>query len=576
MSKTASHKKKITQALSKVDINFEDDIHMSIANDLFEAYGIAPLASAEQCISTPFPDTSMDADAFRIHYLRSEILSKFSAHPLGIDTEAAAWEKFLAAEEGCRQTNERLTKVKYHDNSILSWGERVIHTARRKILKLIGETVPLGDVALRARFSGGATTSVNRLHGHPSWKHACPQDVTKRALKYLMAYKKACGDVVDLRVNEVRTSNKAVTVPKNSKTDRCIAIEPGWNMFFQLGVGAVLRDRLRLWQIDLNDQSVNQRLARDASQLDHLATVDLSAASDSISLRLVELLMPPAWFDLLTDLRSDQGVLPDGRVVTYEKISSMGNGYTFELESLIFAALARSVCELLDLDQSTVSVYGDDIIIDSRAADVLMAVFEYVGFTPNRKKTFIKGPFRESCGKHWHSGVDVTPFYIRRPIRCLADMILVLNSIYRWGTIDGVWDPRVLPVYQKYVKLLPRDWRRNTIPDGYGDGALVGLATTNPFVIVRNYSRWYPVLVEVQRDAKRHEFGSYLYALLRDREARYNPFLRTADGSGFDETPLATSLRRKTGRYKVAWIQDSAFIRPPYFIKGIPEVKLAS
>nr|ACY07249.1 replicase [Enterobacteria phage SP] len=576
MPKTASRRREITQLLGKVDVNFEDDIHMSIANDLFEAYGIPKLDSAEECINTAFPSLDQGVDTFRVEYLRAEILSKFDGHPLGIDTEAAAWEKFLAAEEGCRQTNERLSLVKYHDNSILSWGERVIHTARRKILKLIGESVPFGDVALRCRFSGGATTSVNRLHGHPSWKHACPQDVTKRAFKYLQAFKRACGDVVDLRVNEVRTSNKAVTVPKNSKTDRCIAIEPGWNMFFQLGVGAVLRDRLRLWKIDLNDQSTNQRLARDGSLLNHLATIDLSAASDSISLKLVELLMPPEWYDLLTDLRSDEGILPDGRVVTYGKISSMGNGYTFELESLIFAAIARSVCELLEIDQSTVSVYGDDIIIDTRAAAPLMDVFEYVGFTPNRKKTFCDGPFRESCGKHWFQGVDVTPFYIRRPIRCLADMILVLNSIYRWGTVDGVWDPRALTVYEKYLKLLPRNWRRNRIPDGYGDGALVGLATTNPFVIVKNYSRLYPVLVEVQRDVKRSEEGSYLYALLRDRETRYSPFLRDADRTGFDEAPLATSLRRKTGRYKVAWIQDSAFIRPPYFITGIPEVKLAS
>lgn len=574
MSKTASRRREIAHLLGKVDISFEDDIHLSIANDLFEAYGISKLSSAEECINTAFPRLDQSPDTFRTEYLRSEILSKFNAHPLGIDTEAAAWEKFLAAEEGCRRTNERLSSCKYHDNSILSWGERVIHTARRKILKLIGESVPFGDVALRCRFSGGATTSVNRLHGHPSWKHACPQDVTKRALKYLLAYKKACGDTNELRIGEVRTSNKAVTVPKNSKTDRCIAIEPGWNMFFQLGVGAVLRDRLRLWSIDLNDQSTNQRLARDASQLDHLATVDLSAASDSISLKLVELLLPPAWFELLTDLRSDQGILPNGEVITYEKISSMGNGYTFELESLIFAAIARSVCELLDLDQSAVSVYGDDIIIPSAAAQTLMDVFEYVGFTANRKKTFITGPFRESCGKHWFLGVDVTPFYIRRPIRSLADMILVLNNLYRWGTIDGVWDPRALTVYQKYVRLLPRNWRRNTIPDGYGDGALVGSALTNPFVLARNYQREYPVLVEVQKDAKRSEVGAYLYHLLRDREARHNPFLYDTDWVRFDEAPLATRLRRKTGRYKVAWIQDSAFIRPP-FSTGLPEVKFA-
>ncbi len=55
MSKTASRRREITQLLGKVDINFEDDIHMSIANDLFEAYGIPGLRDAEECINHRIP-----------------------------------------------------------------------------------------------------------------------------------------------------------------------------------------------------------------------------------------------------------------------------------------------------------------------------------------------------------------------------------------------------------------------------------------------------------------------------------------------------------------------------------------
>ncbi|WZB35621.1 RNA-directed RNA polymerase [Enterobacteria phage FrSangria] len=575
MSKTASSHNSPSAQLRRAAntrIEVEGNLALSIANDLLLAYGQSPFSSEAECISFS-PRFDGTPDDFRINYLKAEIMSKYGDFSLGIDTEAAAWEKFLAAEAECALTNARLYRPDYSEDFNFSLGESCIHMARRKIAKLIGDAPSIEGMLRHCRFSGGATTTNNRSYGHPSFKFALPQACTPRALKYVLALRASTH--FDIRVSDISPFNKAVTVPKNSKTDRCIAIEPGWNMFFQLGVGGILRDRLRCWGIDLNDQTINQRRAHEGSVTNNLATVDLSAASDSISLALCELLLPPGWFEVLMDLRSPKGRLPDGSVVTYEKISSMGNGYTFELESLIFASLARSVCEILDLDSSEVTVYGDDIILPSCAVPALQEVFKYVGFTTNTKKTFSEGPFRESCGKHYYSGVDVTPFYIRHRIVSPADLILVLNNLYRWATIDGVWDPRAYSVYLKYRKLLPKQLQRNTIPDGYGDGALVGSVLINPFAKNRGWIRYVPVIIDHTRDRERVESGSYLYDLFSRCFSESNDGLPLRGPSSCDSVNLLaidqlicrsnpTKISRSTGKFDIQYIACSSRVLAPY------------
>lgn len=574
MSKTLQSRKSLSgkfRRAANTRIVVEGNLALSIANDLLLALDVEPFSSETDCISR-VPRFDLSVDEFRNTYLASEIMSKYDSFSLGIDTEAVAWEKFLAAEAECAITNKRLYRPNYNEDFNFSLGEACIHMARRKIVKLLGDTFPYEDMLRNCRFSGGATTTNNRSYGHPSFKFALMQECTPRAVPYVEALR--ASTAMDLGITKVSPFNKAVTVPKNSKTDRCIAIEPGWNMFFQLGIGGVIRERLRRWNIDLNDQCVNQTRAYLGSCSNDLATVDLSAASDTISLALVELLLPPDWFKVLTDLRSPAGIMPDGTTIFYEKISSMGNGFTFELESLIFAALARSLCELLSLQPSDVTVYGDDIILPSDACSSLVEVFKYVGFRTNDKKTFSEGPFRESCGKHYFLGVDVTPFYIRRRIVSPTDLILVLNQMYRWATIDGVWDPRVYPVYSKYRRLLPDILRRNVVPDGYGDGALVGSVLISPFAENRGWVRRVPMIMNKKKDRDRSEYGSYLYELWSllnldcDSEFPFNGSLVVESSDGImryshrDRSP--TEIIENLPCYDIAWIPCSSRVLAPY------------
>lgn len=91
----------------------------------------------------------------------------------------------------------------------------------------------------------------------------------------------------------------------------------------------------------------------------------------------------------------------------YHKFSSMGNGCTFALETLIFASLLHAVGSKIGL------VYGDDITIETELAPALFRLLKFLGFVPNEEKSYTSGPFRESCGKDFFEGHDVTPFYLR-------------------------------------------------------------------------------------------------------------------------------------------------------------------
>jgi hypothetical protein len=253
----------------------------------------------------------------------------------------------------------------------------------------------------------------------------------------------------------VVAGNRVTTVPKNAKTDRVIAIEPDWNMFFQRGIGGAIRHRLRsrLGILRPDSQKVHQDLAREGSLTGRLATIDLQSASDSVSLALVEALLPPAWFTALYITRSHQGEV-GGKTVLYEKISSMGNGYTFELETLIFWALTRACCDAT----ATVSVYGDDIICPSSAADQVIDLLTQCGFTTNAKKTFLSGPFRESCGGHYHNGHEVTPPYFKELI--CDDVVVSIRTANRIRRAAGQrfgfsLDGRFESVWQDFANHVP-------------------------------------------------------------------------------------------------------------------------
>ncbi|UUW21290.1 MAG: RNA replicase beta chain [Guiyang fiers-like virus 2] len=394
-------------------------------------------------------------------YLDQQFLTKF----VELDKESAglrqsrAIEKWLKTEATNHVTNLRISRYSASDGVDVLPGV----SARRffgKVRNVVAQIVPFTpslDIA-NGGFSGGASTSTKRAQGHPALKFLDKADVTRPALPVFRDINRGTrwadhfGET-GLEPRFVR-GNVLFTVPKNANIDRVAAKEPDLNMFLQKGLGNQIRSCLRRSGIDLNDQSHNQDLARLGAITGSLATLDLSSASDSVTLELVRAVMPPDWFYYLDTFRSVE-TLVEGSWHVNEMFSSMGNGFTFELESLLFFAIARTVAYFAGV-RGKISVYGDDIIVPTEMVIDLISALSFCGFSTNEEKSFWEGPFRESCGAHWHGDVDVTPFYLRRPFTSISDLILTLNQLTSWSSrVLNVVDPRYEEIIEKYAQYIP-------------------------------------------------------------------------------------------------------------------------
>lgn len=424
------------------------------------------------------------------HYFSAEWLSKLDDGLSCKSKAVEAYNRFEEAESSCGRTN----------HAIRLWAKSpwwpTIQSAIQFANSVLGP-FNWDEAAKSFGWGPGSTTRLTRRKADAAHKYSGNPHSTignailgNTVIQWSPCWARTLAQLPeDEGVGYVKIvpGNRVVTVPKNYKTDRTIAIEPDMNIYVQLGLGNYIRKRLLRKGVNLNDQTTNQNLARVGSMYGGLATIDLSMASDMISRNLVELLIRPDWLSALGQSRSPYGVLPSGEKIFYQKFSSMGNGYTFELESLIFFSLAKAYDAHFGEGDGTVSVYGDDIILPCTHARGFMDLLEFVGFKPNDKKSHTRGHFRESCGKHYLFGCDITPFYVKRAPTGLLDLFKIHNQLWRyidrgqfqWMTEDQV--NKLRDVCRWLRGFAPAKWRRPTVVDGIGDGGFVGyLDEINP------------------------------------------------------------------------------------------------
>jgi len=207
-------------------------------------------------------------------------------------------------------------------------------------------------------------------------------------------------------------------VPKDSRGPRVISCEPAELMYIQQGLMRKLyriteTHYLTRGRVNFADQEINKRLAREASKTGALTTLDLSEASDRVSLDLVKRLFPPDWVEAFEACRSESTELPNGKVIKLNKFAPMGSACCFPVEAIIFYFIALASIQLVSDTSPDVYVYGDDIIVPTNFAGIVIEGLERVGLKVNRSKTFSQGPFRESCGGDYYLGNDVTPIRVR-------------------------------------------------------------------------------------------------------------------------------------------------------------------
>lgn len=411
------------------------------------------------------PSDYNDLNTARDSLAATKYLSKAIFLDTKIDKKEVAMGKFFDAEEFCKQTNARL---KDQSDDVIF--DRIISVAAVKISNVLGE-FPVDQFLATSGWGPGASTLIKKRDATATNKFRQDGGITRTCYEFVSTWWHQAFPIWKVPF-DIQSTNKVVTVPKNAKTDRIIAIEPGINLYLQKGVGSVIRSRLLRSGVDLNTQEHNQKKARLGSKFSNLVTVDFSSASDTISRGIIRRLLPSRWYTILDILRSPGG-RTDNALLTYEKFSSMGNGFTFELESLIFYALAYACCKVLNL-QPDVTVYGDDVILPNDAYPLYNSVSQYCGFTINLSKSWSSSYYRESCGKHYWNGVDISPIFLKERLRNERCVFKAANSIRRSAHRRNSYGcDRRLRLPWHYLYTLVSGLLKLRIPEGYGDGGLI-------------------------------------------------------------------------------------------------------
>lgn len=423
------------------------------------------------------PERYEDPKHFAEDYLVASVLRKSKSLPLGVDVEDVARRRFIAAETRNASTNQRL----WCEPLPSWWGNY-----SQQLLTILGpcNSAVLENISQLSKHGNGASVGVKGDGVVASDKYDKLPTCTPAWFPFLASFlpEGVREYVLSGRVKQVQGS-VWFSVPKDAQSNRSCAKEPTWNLYAQAGIGLWIRKRLRRFGVDLRSQERNRYLA-SVAQREGLATIDLSQASDLNARNNVYLALcynkdPQGlrWYHLLNAARSHQIAIrdEDGRVTQHglEMFSSMGNGFTFPLETSIFLAMARTIVPPDEL--GSVAVYGDDIIVPQQYAKELCDRLEFVGFQVNHSKTCLAGKFFESCGTDWFDSQNVRPFYTRTDEEedFVPPAVNVANQLRFWLLrVYGFSDKRYLELWQWVCDQVPRPWN-NMVPPSLGATGIV-------------------------------------------------------------------------------------------------------
>jgi len=269
---------------------------------------------------------------------------------------------------------------------------------------------------------------------------------------------------------------RVVTVPKTLKAPRIIAIEPtamqyAQQALLQCFLSAINEDDFLTRTVGFDDQEPNRLLAQAGSFSGELATLDLSEASDRVSNQHVRAMLQdyPHLLEAVQACRSRKADVPGHGVQRLAKFASMGSALCFPMEAIVFTTLIflgiqrelntpLSRETLIKEFSGRVRVFGDDLIVPR---DYVLSVVDELstfGYKVNINKSFWTGRFRESCGREYYDGHDVSIVKVRSVLpsrRQDADGVIsavaLRNQLYWAGLWSGArWMDNYLGKLLKY------------------------------------------------------------------------------------------------------------------------------
>lgn len=427
--------------------------------------------------------------------------------------------KWLAAEHQCYRTNLRLKRFKQGQEP-LSETDLAVRRHLAGIRKIIESWIGKKPGSPDLGFSPGSTvtdrgdrsTVAHKLHKSPSTTQHLEEAGFPGFIGTMWHH-----NMVDAGLEPKRVRGEEYfTVPKKFTIRRAAAMQPTLNASLQVARGRELRRKLKAntgtslgkggilirragWDLR-RAQDIHRKVAMEASADRSFCTIDLSSASDTLSRVFVELMLPRAWYEALDKLRchliegspaqgsfSSQAYIelegelhgpprPVQSAYLLEKFSAMGNGFTFELETIIFAAMACYVTRHngfwgeLGFD---VFVFGDDIIIRDELYSDMKALLEFCGMSVNHEKSFHgQTPFRESCGGDFYNGVDVRGFFTEKAPSGPLELVTLANQVRKCADKAGHLGLSLNRTWFTVLNALPRAVRGARGPSELGDTVL--------------------------------------------------------------------------------------------------------
>lgn len=436
---------------------------------------------------------STNPGASRLEFATAKLVESFlkkNEDDISSGADQAALDKFIAVNNRCGEWTLKVEST--WDEELVGLLKQEVYEFWNSLQVVDGHQRPMplvssfGAILDEGRTGPGAALDANasdfysklfssRLTSTKSFL----LDVYKRHFAKIPTWKRA-EEARDLAYgSRIVEGNRLAFVPKRWDISRVACTEPAVEMFFQLGFGAIISRRLASrFKIEETQPYWNRQLARFGSRHGSLATIDLSSASDSISLRMLRAILPPDFLSWLEMLRSPMCRLPDGTDIKLHMVSTMGNGFTFQLETMLFACVVAAVYRQMGIplvkrgyfDHSPATlafgtprrvngnfaVWGDDIVCDVRAARRVITLLELLGFEVNAEKSFYdqNDPFRESCGYDYLHGEDVRAVYVKS-LKSVHSRFALINRLNRWSASQGFPLRRTVRLLLDSVPFLP-------------------------------------------------------------------------------------------------------------------------